>query len=499
MKTVYRLLLLLLICNCSFAQQKDSYYIDILFFEKVALINPDAKANGYYNKYTNQIILEQQAKDEIYRQKLDTNFNVINEYVSKTEFSLVQSKKKSFLYKEFCTANGNFELYHKNKELELIKLNFDLGKDEKLISIPLKKYYEDENLLATIPLNNNLNILTYTALYNRILSYEYDFALNKINYREFTLPKMPLTKEEINERGEYLAVNYSKKFESNLYTSPLYNTDRFQLHTEAQLFYDKQHLFFLLSMPYRAGYHLLKIDVLQQKISFENFIVNKMKNGFVLSNDDMLPVATLCDSLLIIQNSDYKNLEYHFYNLFTKQKLNEYIAKDDSSFNNIVQSPLKKFGGVLNKEKEKEIKKVDKFLKQKNKGLLFLKAYKEQDTLAIIFGSYQIEEGTSMSSPLGFYTLGRTASYIFSSSLYNFFLPHVYSINENFLYATSLFSYKNITPYKNVMPNTLIDRFISDKRMDDVQKKSSFLFEMNKKVYMGIFNIQRKGYEVYVY
>jgi hypothetical protein len=313
------------------------------------------------------------------------------------------------------------------------------------------------------------------------------------------MPKMPLTQEEINERGEYLAVNYSKKFESSLYTSPLFNIDRFQLHTEAQLFYHQQNLYFLLSMPYRAGYHLLKIDVLQQKISFENYIVNKYKAGSVRSNDEMLPVATLCDSLLIIQNSDYKKLEYHFFNFFRKQKVNQFSATTDSSFYDIVHSPLKQFGSVYNKEKEKEFKKTTKFLKQKNKGLLFLKAFKEIDTLVIIFGSYELEKGSSLLSPVGLYSAGTTLWSLFSPSLIATFMPQIYAVNNNFMYATSQFNYKDLTPYKNITPNTLIDRFISDKRMDDITKKSSFIFEMNKKVYMGIFNKQKKGYNVYVY
>lgn len=490
--------IILLVINCQIVYCQETYYISFLGFDKTIFFSKDAKANGYYNSLADNVIYEVQSGNKISRQLLDSNFIVQKKYIAETKnLSLTPVKKKSIFFKEFSTNSGNYETYISKKYIEVIKLNFEKGIDEKVMDLPLKKYYDDEEALSILPYNNNLLLLTYTSQHKKILCYELFFCDLKINYREFSLPKMPLTEKEIADRGEYLAVNYSRKFESPLYVSPLKNPDHYQVHTETQLFYDNEKLFFLFSMPYKAGYHLLELNIKTNEVSFSNYIVNKYKGGISGSNTEMLPVATLCDSLLIVQNSDYSNLEYHFFNFFTKSFLQKYSAKADSSFYNIVHSKLKQAGTNKDRNKEISFNNIKKFLKEKNQGLLFLKGYKQSnDSLIVIFGSY-LEAGEDNPSSRAYNTLGFLSS-VFSIPVIQW-LPTVYSDRHNFLFASSAFDANTLTPLKNVQLNTPIDRFVSDKKMDDLEWPSSFLFEMKSKIYMGIFNKKENAYKVYVY
>lgn len=458
----------------------------------------DADANGYYNPYTNNFILEQQNKGIITRLLYDTLFNLKQKYtVTSDSFTFSNERKKPVFLKEYCTSSEIFEIYGSKSLIDIWQLNFEKGIDKKVASFKLQQKYKDETLIAILPGDNKVSFLTYTNKDEKILLYNYFINKEFLLQREFTLPESSLTKDEIKERGKFLSVKYSSNL-YNLYVSDLKAPRNYEINTANQLFYSPSTIYILIRTPYNAGFHLLELNKNDGSVLFKNFLINKLNPEKFNTPLEKIPIAIAYDSLLILQNSNVNKFEYQFYSLNTK-KLTAYFETDvDKSLNKLVHSSINQVGTYGSKDEEKEISNEKLFIRRKNKGTLFLKAAKSgNDSLLLTFGSYVYTEGIG-GSILSIATLG--AGNLLNYRVGLFQMVPFFTLSRNkFLYAYSKFSLLTLQPSTNTDITTSLNKIAVDKRIDDLEKNSSFIIEKGDKLFIGIFNKKSNKYNLIVY
>jgi hypothetical protein len=242
----------------------------------------------------------------------------------------------------------------------------------------------------------------------------------------------------------------------------------------------------------------LELNRNSNNLSFKNFLINKLNPQKFSTPLEKIPAATAFDSLLIIQTSNVNTFAYHFFNLNTKQETAFYETGADNSLYKLVNSELSQIGTYASKDEEKDITNEKLFLRRKNKGSLFLKASKsDNDSLLLTFGSYTPTEGIG-GTLLSFATLGIGDMIPIGSRIVQM-VPYLTLSRNKFLFAYSKFSLKSLHPSTATGITTTINKFAGDKRIDDLEKNSSFIIEKDNKLYIGIFNKKINKYNILVY
>jgi hypothetical protein len=446
--------------------------------------------NAYGNAYTNEIIIEQEDKNEIARLLLDTNFAVLKQYLSSNEkLALSKSQNRPTFFKELSTAKSNYELYIKDEKILLIKLDFDLLKDTVLAALKLREQYRDERFLAAFSGKDKISCLAFTKKKNKLLLYTLNEGEAKFVKKEFLLPKNTLSKEDVKQRGKSLAVKYARDL-WNLSVSNLQKPIMYNIALWNQLFYTDDKVFISLTSPHNVGFHLLELTMADSSATFTNFNINPV--------DEKVPTLTVIDSTIVIQNTTNDMLEYSFFNLYSKKLLAYYQESTKKGLTRLVHSPLMQLGTFGSAKEDKEIENDKTFLRRKNKGFSFLKAFKDsKDSIIITFGSFTATagiEGTLIFAAS--FALGASADLFVGNTQY---FPYVTTYRYKFLHAYSKFSAKSLWPSTNTSVFTALDKIIADKRMESLDDKSTFVFELNKKLNVGIFNKSSGKYEVFVY
>ncbi len=491
-KKITLLLLLLNTCICPVFSQLYEIYIPISANEK------DADAVGYFNPHNSTFVLEQQSKGIITRMLYDTMFNLKKKYTLPADsVSFSEKSKKPLFLKEYCTAENVYEIYANNKGIEIWQLDFETGIDKKAAALALQEHYKDERIIATLPGTDKFSFLTLSPKQEKVFLYNYFPGRGIFLQRDFTLPEQSLTKEEIKERGKFFAVKYPAVL-SSLFVSDLKNPSKYQISPANQLFYNDTAIFIISGTPYNAGVHLLQLNRNNGNVSFKNFLINKIRPDKTGTPVEKIPIATAYDSLLIIQNSNAAMLEYSIYNLNTKELIKKYEAEDDNSLYSIVHSDLRQIGTYGSKDEEKELTNERRFLRRKNKGLLFMKAGKaDNDSLIITFGSFVMTEGIDgtllsfATSYIGFYLFTPVGAFGV--------VPYLTLSRNKFLFAHSKFSLQTLQPSTTTNLVTSIDKIANDKKIDDLEKNSSFIIERNEKLYVGVFNKKKGKYDIFIY
>lgn len=477
---------------CPVFSQLFELYIPISANEK------DADAVGYFNPHNSTLILEQQSKGIITRMLYDTLFNLKKKYsVPADSISFSEKSRKPLFLKEYCTAENVYELYANNKGIEIWQLDFETGTEKKAAALALQEHYKDERIIAILPGTDKVSFLTLSPRQEKVFLYNYFPGRGIFLQWDFTLPEHSLTKEELKERGKFLAAKYPAGL-SNLFVSDLKNPSNYQISPANQLLYNDTAIFIILRTPYNAGVHLLQLNLKNGNVSFKNFLINKINPDKTGTPVERIPVATAYDSLLIIQNSNATMLEYRIYNLNTKELIRKYEAEGDNSLYSIVHSDLKQIGTYGSKDEEKELTNERRFLRRKNKGLLFMKAGKaDNDSLLITFGSFVMTEGIG-GTFLGFAT-SSIGFYLFTPIGTFGVVPYLTLSRNKFLFAHSKFSLQTLQPSTANNLTTTIDKIANDKKIDDLERNSSFIIERNEKLYVGIFNKKKGKYEIFTY
>ncbi len=491
MKKIYTFIISIFAFLCVNGQTLYSIDIPININEK------DANANGYYNRYTSDIVIEQQNDEIITRLLYDTSFSLKKQYTNTSkEYTIGSNKKKASLIKEILTKDGSFGVYVKKNIYTLVKYDFDAGLDKVVSQITLKEKFKDERLISILSFKDKVAFLTISDKNDVVIFYNHDYNKNSTVIKEFALPKMPLTENQIKERGKHLAVKYSDQI-GFMYTAELSNPDRYRLNIGSQLYYDQENIFILIRMPYKAGIHMLQINHKTKAVNFDNYIINQYNASAIGTSLEKIPIATAIDSFLIIKNSNNELLEYYIYNLYDK-KIIVHHKKTEDSLQKIVQSPLLQLGTYTSKNEEKELKNEKRFLRRVNAGIPFIKAYKdENDSLIITFGGYKETAGVD-GTMLSMFTMGIAGVPIGSADAFGFMF-YLNSSRNKFLFAHSKFSNNGLIPSTNDNVKTKLNNIASNKLIDDLERKSSFAIEVNNKLYLGIFNKKKNSYSLYSY
>ncbi|MFN8251890.1 MAG: hypothetical protein U0V75_08395 [Ferruginibacter sp.] len=442
----------------------------------------DIKA--YYNPYSKNFVIAQQGTGMISRQLFDTVFQLKKSYTAGTEaISFSASNKKHVFLEAYCTAGMNYEVYSKEKSIEIWAIGFENGADKKAAALRQQQQYKDERLVALIPGADKLTLLCITPKENKLLLYNYFPGKDILLQGEYPLPAISLTPDEIKERGRHLAMQYSNSMRG-IFIAETNKTGPFHISPGNQLLYNDTALYFLLRVPYKAGYHLLEMNRTSGQMRFSNFLVNKLEAGHFGTSYEMIPAATMYDSLLIIQNSNSLSLEYYFYNIHSGQLLAKHTATADNSLYSIVHSGLHQAGTYGSKDEEKDISSERLFLRRKNKGNIFINvSHADADSILLSFGSYVPTEGIG-GSIVGLATLFATnfVSGAFKLGLYM-------SMTRNkFLFAFSKFSLKTFEPSRSTGITTPLNTIVSETKADEPGTKSSFVIEKDGHLYTGNYD-----------
>lgn len=458
----------------------------------------DADAVGYYNEHHNTFVLEQQTKGFITRMLYDTVFNLKIKYtVPANMISFSEKSRLPIFLKQYCTAENVYEIYGNNKVLQVWQLNFETGADTLVATLALQEHYKDERVIAVLPGADKVSFLTYSPKQEKIFLYNYFPGKRIFLQHAFVLPELSLTKEELKERGKFLSVKYHQAL-AGLYVSDLKKPSNYQLSPANQLLYNDTAFYFILKTDYNAGFHVLQLNRDNGSVSFKNFLINKINPNKLNTPLEKIPAATAYDSLFVIQNSNAVMLEYHFYNLNTKELVKKHEAEGDNSLYSLVHSDLRQIGTYGSKDEEKELSNERRFLRRKNKGALFLKAVKaDGDSMMLTFGSYVPTEGIG-GTLLSFATMS-LSSYFFAPIGPFQLMPYLSISRNKFLFAYSKFSLKTLQPSTAINLTTPINNIATDKKIDDLERNSSFIIECNEKLYVGVFNKLKNKYDIFIY
>ena len=121
----------------------------------------------------------------------------------------------------------------------------------------------------------------------------------------------------------------------------------------------------------------------------------------------------------------------------------------------------------------------------------------DNDSLLITFGSFVMTEGIG-GTFLGFAT-SSIGFYLFTPIGTFGVVPYLTLSRNKFLFAHSKFSLQTLQPSTANNLTTTIDKIANDKKIDDLERNSSFIIERNEKLYVGIFNKKKGKYEIFTY
>jgi hypothetical protein len=456
---------------------------------------------GYYDAGNNRIIIDTQKKDSITHLFYDSAFNLQNEYkVLGQDRRLLSAqfgsgRKKPFFLKNISIQNIILEVFASKDSVCIYKLDPQTESDVKIAGIDLNKTYRDEELTAIMPNENGCNFLTVSLKKKIVLLYKWKFGDSDMTVKELELPSSTLSKEVIKERGTYLEIKFKDMF-SNLSVSHTCHPDIFQFPSLSQLFYNDSCLYILNKTASETGINVFKINTNNGTIVSSNYFVNKPMSD-VAPRNVAFPVATIYDSLLIIQNASQKNFEYYFYHLYTGSLIVKHETKSDNTLYRLVHSPLRQLGTFGSGKEEKELDNEKLFMRRRGHGTLFIKPYLNRDSLVFTFGSFVPTKGAE-GWLLGMASIGAGVGTGMMLGE-NHFLVYMAGDRNKFLYAHSKFSLKDIQPSAANNIRTYLDDFIRDKKMEELRDDNSVLIALPERIYIGIYQRRDRLFELSEY
>ncbi len=490
-KIIFPLLLSILFYNNCDAQ----YFVDFAIPFPIGN-NPGKDMVGYYHAGNNQIVINVQTKTGITHFLYDTSFSLLGSYDYETQNrQLSKSSKKGFFLRNICLGNQFIELYAENNTLVFYRLDFLAKKDLNIARIGLRNKYEDERLISVMPSEHGCNFLSYSENNKKIILYKWEPVSNTTVIIEGDLPKSTLSKEEAKEKGDFAGIKTHLLFQ-DLSVSCI-KPNVFQFPAPGQLFYTDSCIYIVHKIPYQLGINVFKIDMASAKVNSKNYFINKYQDGQLKFKKT--PVATLYDSLLIIQNSSADIFEYYFFNIVSGTMVVKYETKTNDKIYDIVHSPLRQIGTFRSAKEEVELSNEKNFIRKKNSGLSFIKPLVRNDSLILTFGSFIATpgiEGTLLAVATG----GFASMTGIGIAIGEFqFIPYLTSSRNNFLYAHSQFSLNGLKPSKDDRVSTYLDAVIADKKLNELEKDNSLIIDLGQSLYICIYNKATKTFKVSKY
>ncbi len=456
---------------------------------------------GYYDQGNSQVIIDTQKKDSITHHFYNDSFVLQKEYtVLDDDRRLLYAMygpghRKTYFQKNFSIQKTSFEVYDSGDSMVIYRLDRENAADTKMTGIDFNKNYKDAKLVAIMPGDHGCSFLSVSLKKELLFIYKWNAKTNQVTMLQAMLPGSTLSKEEIKQSyGTYLEISYKYLF-YNLSVSDMRKTDIFQFPGLSQLFYNDTCIAIVHKIPNEMGINVFKINATNGIINSKNYFINKPPSQTKL-NDIAYPVATIYDSLLVIQNWSPNKIAYLFFNFNTEQLITKQQANTSDSLYLLVHSALRQVGTFGSESGEKEVNNERLFIKRMSHGMMFIKPIVARDSLILSFGSFVPTQGVE---GLLLNTASISTGMYVSSFTNSTYIPYYMNERNKFLYAHSKFSLDALKPSQAKNIKTYLDDFIADKKMKEVNDDNSILIASTDKIYIGIYKRPGRTLDVSVY
>ena len=424
----------------------------------------------------------------------DTNFGLIQKY-SLISDQITFSEKEWFGIKfvsPICTKSGVFEIYSDQDDILIYQPDFNLKKDSLIESFRFSKKRKEERILALMPDEEDLKILTYAEKENTMKVYQW-FPGQPVKTTSFILPNSTLTKEEEKIYTKECRIKFKNLGQlkstriNSIQSLPEYN----------HVFYSKQKIYIVLELSFSLGRYVMDFDLNKENLITHNYFINSItintgSNKYIKKT----PVSTVFDSILVLQNSSYYTVEFLFYNLRTQELIKKYSVPVKDSIYELMHSSFRQKGTYGSKNQEKEIENEKAFMRKIRGSFSYISISSlTQDSIVLTLASLQYTEGIggtllSLSTkPIG---------YMANIHIGNLQLvPYLTSRRYKLLYAHSKFNSHTLEPTSSRSVTTVLDEILDNFMSHELSSNNSFLIQRNADILMGVFNKNNGMFDVY--
>lgn len=457
---------------------------------------PRKQVIGYYQPSLNYIIIDVQHKNGFSHLIYDTSFKLVAQYdVKDSRRKLGISARKATFIKNINIGKEVFEIFEQEDSLMIYKLELQGYKDVNVANIAIGLRAKDESLIAIVPEKNGCRFLCYSPKEKKIIIHSWNSKTNLTSTAESALPKSMLSDEEKKEKGDFMEIKYRNLF-YDLSVTNVSEANFFQFPNFGQLFYNDNAAYIIHTIPYSMGINVFSIDLETAASSTKNIWFNKFHDGPGQYHE--LPVATMCDSLLIIQNSSPETFQYFFYNIATGKMLASYQTTVNNQLYDLVHSPLHKIGTFESTDQEKTMSNEKRFMRRKNTNLAFIKAQHMEDSLLITFGGYVPPDNPEQKSKKIFSSIFLTAL-SFAVADYSVFLPGINISHDKFMFAYSKFSLPGLRPSPSKAVRSYLDNIAENEKLRDLDLSNAILIDLGDRVLICQYLQWDKKFKVTIY
>lgn len=450
----------------------------------------------YYHAGLNKIIINEKIKKGLAHFLFDTSFNLVASYEKKFSEQEIYNTKMPLRYAmPVSFANDYLEIYACDTAVAIHKLDFIKVSDTTLALVNYVNEYKKAKLLTIIPQENGCIVLCLAVKKKktRLLLFSWKSGNSMFEKTEYLLPESTLSEAEQKLYKTTLELDYKTCF-NQISVSHTNLPDLFQLPASCQLFYNDSVLYLVNNTAHFSGIHVFTVNYVTRQLRTNNYFVNKFDRNKSGAYNLKFPVATVYDSVLIIENCSDKVFEYHFFNIGTGTVLRSYQVKVQDSLSKLVHSPYRQLGTSLSSSAEKEFSKESLFIRKMNNGLQFIKPVLAGDSLVLTFGSINYNPGVGsilLAAATG------AMGYMANIHLGNVqFIPYILIAKNKFLYAHSKFSISDWEPSRASNTRSIIDQLVAADKFTEAASENSALIDLHDKLYLVVYDNKLNKYLV---
>lgn len=450
----------------------------------------------YYHAGLNKIIVNEKIKKGLAHYLFDTSFNLVASYERKFSEEEVYNTKMPMVYARPINIGKDYlEVYASDTAVAIHKLDFNRGLDTTLALANYVSEYKKAKLLTIIPLENGCIFLCLVTKKKnaRLLLYRWQSGNSVFEKSEYILPESTLPLEDKKHYKDILALDYKTCF-NQVSVSHVNHPDLFQLPAPSQLFYNDSVLYLVNHTAHSTGINVLTINYLTKQLRSKNYFLNEFNRNKLGTYNLKFPVATVYDSVLIIENCSDKVFEYHFFNIVSGAAIRSYGVNVQDSLSILVHSPYRQLNTSFSSATEKELNKESLFIRRKNDGIQFIKPLLAGDSLLLTFGSINNSPGVG-----GILVAAATGAmgYMAYIHLGNMrIIPYLLIGRNKFIYAHSKFSVADWRPSPATNISSFIDQFVAADKFSEATSENSALIDMHDKLYLVVYNNKSMKYTV---
>lgn len=456
--------------------------------------NENGTVAGCFNPISRSFTISFQSHRNITRTLYDSAFQLQSQYSMPTNKLSYSSKgaNKVHFFSSFITGTSTLDVFVGNKEVLIYKPDFTSKNDSLVYHFRIGNANKDEKLLAILPEESVLFILTYSKKLSKLFCYRWE-AEKKTRKSEFLLPEtnhedqlftgyQPYSKFNVPRQLSSVVINHTNR------PSPISSA------SNCMIYYDSTRIILLMDIPLKMGVFLIELNAEAGTINTHNFFINPYENYDPFEAVRMkYPVAAIFGDVLIVNNASAETLEYIFYDLKTRAEIKRYTTTIDS-LSTLIHSPLKQKGTFASRREGKELDNKRLFLERRNRGELFLTVSKAgRDHFVLTTGSF-------------IPTPGLESAFVSMAVLPFGYMPAVqaglpysgWSVlgRSKIIYAHSKFS-TQLQPAQTTSVSTVLDTIMEKFQSGKDPMSKQFVINHDELYYLGSYNRQTNSFEIF--